>query len=120
MILRVWLRTVNFKKVSYLFNAHSGTKASATADPIRFANLVSNVSKHHLFTPTCLEQALVLYGYLRDRGIDAQMQIGTSLHQGQFRAHAWVELSGKVILGTTTFPFTSIRTYNTLDPKRFL
>lgn len=43
----------------------------------------------------CLERSLVLYDYLRCRGITAQMRLG--IQRYPFMAHAWVEYRGEPI-----------------------
>ena len=43
----------------------------------------------------CLERSLVLYDYLRCRGIAAQMRLG--IQRYPFMAHAWVEYRGEPI-----------------------
>jgi hypothetical protein len=43
----------------------------------------------------CLERSLVLYDYLRCRGISAQMRLG--IQRYPFMAHAWVEYRGEPI-----------------------
>jgi hypothetical protein len=43
----------------------------------------------------CLERSLVLYDYLRCRGIAAEMRLG--IQRYPFMAHAWVEYRGEPI-----------------------
>jgi Transglutaminase-like superfamily len=43
----------------------------------------------------CLERSLVLYDYLRSRGIAAEMRLG--IQRYPFMAHAWVEYRGEPI-----------------------
>lgn len=49
---------------------------------------------------TCLVQAMVAERLLKRAGHPAQLRIGVS-NQPNFRAHAWVESDGKVLLGET-------------------
>jgi hypothetical protein len=58
---------------------------------------------------TCLVQALVAERMLKRAGHPAQLRIGVS-NQPTFRAHAWVESDGKVLLGETEVlaEFTSL------------
>ena len=49
---------------------------------------------------TCLVQALVAHTMLRHHGFDPSLAIGvTKEPDGSLRAHAWVELDGKVVIG---------------------
>lgn len=49
---------------------------------------------------TCLVQALAAERLLKRAGHPAQLRIGVA-NQPAFRAHAWVESDGKVLLGET-------------------
>ncbi len=48
---------------------------------------------------SCLTQALALQLLCRRRGYPTQLQIGVERKGSRFRAHAWVERDGKVIIG---------------------
>jgi len=51
---------------------------------------------------TCLTQALVAVVMLEEAGAPASLRIGvTRKKSGDLEAHAWVESSGKVIIGGT-------------------
>jgi Transglutaminase-like superfamily len=52
--------------------------------------------------PRCLVRSLVLVELLARRGIAATLVIGTSA-VADFRAHAWVELSGEPLLSSAGF-----------------
>ncbi|MDQ6663590.1 MAG: lasso peptide biosynthesis B2 protein [Acidobacteriota bacterium] len=61
---------------------------------------------------TCLTQALALESILAMQGIEARMHFGAAKSvDGRFRAHAWVESQGKIVLGETDdlpfFPLTA-------------
>ncbi|MGA7918501.1 MAG: lasso peptide biosynthesis B2 protein [Candidatus Acidiferrales bacterium] len=49
----------------------------------------------------CLEQSVVLWWLLRRNGINAVLRIGGRKESGQFEAHAWVELDGWVLDGSS-------------------
>jgi hypothetical protein len=46
---------------------------------------------------SCLPRSLALWWLLRQRRIDAGLQVGVRKMDGQFEAHAWVEVNGSVI-----------------------
>lgn len=49
---------------------------------------------------SCLTQALATIMLLRRRGLIGRLRIGVQRDpEGQFRAHAWVELCGRVVIG---------------------
>jgi Transglutaminase-like superfamily len=67
--------------------------------PERVSCLVEAAAGAYPFRATCLKKALVLYALLTRRGLSARLLLGTAKENGNFRAHAWVEHGGKVVLG---------------------
>jgi len=61
------------------------------------ARLVAQVARHGPTGSACLAQALVLWGMLRRRGIDAELKIGVAKASGRLEAHAWVMVCGEVL-----------------------
>ncbi len=60
--------------------------------------LVANIAgRRGAVTATCLRQAMLLQWWLRRRGLDAKLKLGARLQEGQFDAHAWVELEGRAL-----------------------
>lgn len=66
----------------------------------RLARLADIAGQRGLVKATCLRQAMLLQWLLRRRQLDANLKIGTRLRDGEFDAHAWVELQG-IALGQT-------------------
>jgi len=58
----------------------------------RLAQLAAIAGRHGAVEATCLRQSLLLYGWLRQRGLNPQLQLGIKPADGPFQAHAWVEL----------------------------
>ena len=75
------------------------TDGEAHARAARAARLVALVARHGPTGSGCLAQALVLWGLLRRRGIDAQLRIGVTKKGGRLDAHAWVEVRGHALAG---------------------
>ena len=48
---------------------------------------------------TCLHLALTTQQLLMSRGVAASVRIGVRKDDGEFRAHAWVQAGGEVLLG---------------------
>lgn len=70
----------------------------ASADRVAWA--VEVASRHTLGVKSCLTQALAAQVLLARRGYPALLHIGvTRGEREQFRAHAWVESEGKVVIG---------------------
>ena len=50
---------------------------------------------HGFCRSNCLHQSLVLWLLLRRQGLASQIRFGANKDDGKFKAHAWVEISGK-------------------------
>lgn len=59
---------------------------------------VTRAASYGAFRPQCLVRSLAIQRMLRRRGIaGSTIRIGVRLRDGEFNAHAWVELGGLVI-----------------------
>ena len=58
----------------------------------RLAQLAAIAGRHGAVAATCLRQSLLVYGWLRWRGLDPKLLLGIMPENGSFQAHAWVEL----------------------------
>lgn len=63
----------------------------------QLAVLANIAGRRGAITATCLRQALLLQWWLRRLGLDAKLKLGARLQEGQFDAHAWVELEGRAL-----------------------
>jgi hypothetical protein len=61
------------------------------------ARMVNVAARYGPYRAPCLERSLVLWWLLRRRGIATDLRIGVRKADGEFEAHAWVELEGAVI-----------------------
>lgn len=77
--------------------------ASLRGDPDAVERVAWSVRHASRFIPgsrTCLVQALAAYQLLRPLGIPVDIEIGARFDdRGQLRAHAWVTVLGRVIVG---------------------
>jgi hypothetical protein len=64
------------------------------------ARMVSIAAVHGICRSTCLDRSLALWALLRCQGIDSDLHLGVRKDQGNFEAHAWVEIDGRVINDT--------------------
>lgn len=71
--------------------------AAALQTSERLAELANIAGRRGAVTATCLRQAMLLEWWLRRRGLDAKLKLGARIEQGQFDAHAWVELEGRAL-----------------------
>jgi hypothetical protein len=98
------LRVLGLKRTYRLLG---GTAAGAGAEvevstagyaaAARLGQLVTIASRHGPYAATCLRQSLALWWLLRRRGLPAELRVGVGKAQANVRAHAWVELGGRVI-----------------------
>ncbi|WP_176722219.1 lasso peptide biosynthesis B2 protein [Candidatus Thiosymbion oneisti] len=69
-------------------------QAMAYAQRIR--KLAWIASRHLPFDAYCLRQSVLIWWFLRRRGLAAELRIGVN-NQEAFLAHAWVELEGRLV-----------------------
>jgi len=77
--------------------APSTVPLDAQASAERLAHLVDVASRHGPYNATCLRRSLALRWLLRRRGMPAELRIGVARADQNVRAHAWVELAGRVV-----------------------
>lgn len=84
--------------------ATPASSAATAADPARMAEArhvaasVLRAARFGVFRPQCLVRSVALSNMLAARGIDgAVVRIGVRRKDGEFLAHAWVELAGETI-----------------------
>lgn len=66
-------------------------------DVPRVCRMLNAAARYSFGHPTCLEQSLVLWYLLQRRGVSANLRIGVKKSNGNFEAHAWVELEGTAL-----------------------
>lgn len=95
------------------WSRHSAPRP-ATADEVTdardMARLAAVAGRHGMVDATCLRRSLLLYGWLRRRGLQPVLQLGvpeSTVPSAKFEAHAWVELEGlRLLPGDTGYrPF---------------
>jgi hypothetical protein len=61
------------------------------------ARAVATAARHAPFHASCLHRSLVLLHLLHRRGVPAEMYIGVRKHESALKAHAWIEVDGRVL-----------------------
>lgn len=61
------------------------------------AKLVEIASRYGLYKPNCLQKSLLLWWFLRQRGIESELRIGVRKKAELLEAHAWVEYQGWIL-----------------------
>lgn len=97
--LSLWLIPFHVLRRTLIKLNRAPRKGSDPDDALRrIAWAVSVVGSR--FPGSCLVQALAAQLMLGRRGVLATLRIGVALdEEGAFRAHAWLESSGKIIIG---------------------
>lgn len=72
--------------------------AAELADAQHLARLAAIAGRHGAVEASCLRQSLLVFGWLRRRGLQPVLQLGLREREGPFQAHAWVELDGVRLL----------------------
>jgi len=101
-ITALGLRLLGFKTVQsalscglpapvYSKDARARTRAQQIAKMVRVAAVYGR------FGATCLPQSMVLWRFLQGQGIGCHLRLGARRENGNFEAHAWVEVDGVVL-----------------------
>jgi len=61
------------------------------------ARLIHAAAFRMPFNITCLVRSVTLWWFLRRQGIPSEIRIGVNQQNGEFQAHAWVEINGMVL-----------------------
>ena len=60
----------------------------------KIAKMIRIAAAHGPFGATCLTQSMVLCRCLQRQGIGCDLRLGARVENGDFEAHAWVEVDG--------------------------
>lgn len=63
----------------------------------RYARRIDQSARFHLVRARCLHRSLALHGWLREEGLPSVLRIGVTKEGPELKAHAWVELVGRVV-----------------------
>ena len=116
-VISLSLRLSGYMRTRRLVERFSPVKAPQTATALdlqsaeRLAQLAAIAGRRGAVTATCLRQSLLVYGWLRRRGLAPEHVLGVRKLDDSFDAHAWVELQG-IALGQSELahqPFTAGR-----------
>lgn len=96
---RLGLWVVPYKHLKRIVDRVPRRKVQGTDQ--QMAAIIRNVVSISRFVPsaTCLTQALATQVLLKGEGFDPKLQIGVARDAGIFKAHAWVECNGQIVVG---------------------
>lgn len=78
-----------------LARAPRETIPANSADALqKTCRVVSAAARNGILRPSCLVESLVLWYFLQEQGIPAQLRIGVRKSAQKFEAHAWVDHQG--------------------------
>jgi hypothetical protein len=95
---RVALWTRSFTQVRRAADAWGQSRHETGVAPGRLAWAIETAARA-VPGATCLTQALAAEVLLRRAGEHPEMRFGVALGSGDFEAHAWLELDGRVVVG---------------------
>jgi hypothetical protein len=101
----IGLRLAGFRRwktvLVWFIPRETDSASSMSAALVDSAQAIAHIQQaaacHLVFHTNCLEQSLVLWWLLKRRDMAAELRIGARKEEGQFEAHAWVELGGAVL-----------------------
>jgi hypothetical protein len=96
--------------------AHARTPGQSTTESVRWA--VLSVARYSPLRFVCFPQALAAHAMLRRRGVASVMHYGVRRSaDGQLRAHTWLEVDGRMLLGGESAPlFARVRSSSSAPP----
>ncbi len=77
----------------------SEVSKTSEVSPARIAWAIRTIGRYLPGGGNCLVQALTGQLMLARRGYASQLQIGAARKEGEFKAHAWVECEGQIVIG---------------------
>jgi hypothetical protein len=103
-MIRVSLRSRGYQKTQYWLQQRSEQRVLATSSNLSAGQqvtltcrMVRSAAHYGFIRPTCLEESLVLWYFLRGYGLAPKLRIGVHKADGKFEAHAWVEHEGETL-----------------------
>jgi hypothetical protein len=114
LVVKIALRFLPFETFRAYFDHFCQTKTPRVYDTVTYHQVawaIRAVSARWPWRAVCLPQALA-FKYILRRDASLHLQIGVNKRvQGQFQAHAWVEKSGKILIGDTPETFQKLWTW---------
>jgi hypothetical protein len=105
IFVKAGLSLMRFQTLRRRLKRLSSAEESDARDARSIKKVVWSVNKVSTYVPflrNCLNRALATQLLLGRRGQAVDMLIGVASDQdGKFRAHAWIEVDGRIVLGGT-------------------
>ncbi len=111
VLSRIALSLLPFRAIHrFLAPEHKTAERRArSSDSIERITWAITVSARRIPGASCLTQAIAAHSLLRRHGHAAHLRIGVvKSDSGALRAHAWIDVEGKTVLGQTSEEFTTL------------
>jgi hypothetical protein len=106
--LNAGLRILGYQRLRVFLAAHprnllkyEGSEIDAVEASKHVSYLVTVVSRYGLYHATCLRRSLLIWWWLRRKGIQTELRIGVQKRNGQLYAHSWIKLGDEIINEST-------------------
>jgi hypothetical protein len=102
-LIRIHLRSRGYRKTQLWLQQRLEQRIVSTIslpqeDAIAVTcRMVKSATHYGFIRPTCLEESLALWYFLREKGILPNLRIGVRKNGEKFEAHAWVEHEGATL-----------------------
>lgn len=97
--MRVALSALPYRVVVRAFEPSLRPSVRPGADPRGTLRVAAWTGRTFLGDRPCLTQAIAARWLLARDGYATELKIGAAMEDGEFRAHAWLEANGQVVLG---------------------
>lgn len=97
LLVELALSTLRFSTIVRLLEKLGQRSAGRILRPAEVhqkRRLLEIAARHHLFSMTCLRQAIVLFLTLKCAGFPCSLKIGVAKDTLGIKAHAWVDYKG--------------------------
>ncbi len=117
VLYRIGLWVLPFR-VTKKWAVDTASPASNDCDHQMVAEIVRAVRFASRYVPyaSCLTQALAAKRLLGHHGQSSDLKLGVAKSSGEFEAHAWLEIDGRIVLGKQRLHSR----YSVLEPKQTL
>jgi hypothetical protein len=102
--IRLGLWTISFRRLQRILNRAAAKRPQAEAVSVERAVWAVQVASRRVPGASCLTQAMAAQTLLRRGGQASRLWIGVAKDlDRKFKAHAWIETQGRVLLGGPDF-----------------
>jgi Transglutaminase-like superfamily len=110
VLFRIGLWTIPYRVLKRFADATAKGRDAKPDDIQSIVRCVTSMARF-VYEGTCLTQALTTQVLMKRVGLIPTLRLGVAQENGQFKAHAWIEYDGKVIIGDLgpKMVFTTLR-----------